>query len=83
MSPAKRVDPLRKYPWLLPNLLTGSLVVRQLTGSAGSTGTYEVTPPQVVVSEAMTGTNLVNDITMNINQAPVVAPVNVRLAVQA
>ncbi len=66
----------------LGNLLTGSLVVRQLTGSAGNVGLYQVTPGQTVASEAMNCTNLLDDITMNINQAPVVAPVNVSLVVQ-
>jgi hypothetical protein len=62
------------------NLLTGTLVVTQLTGSPGGEGLYTVSPPQLVASETMTGTTLLDDITMNINQAPVVAPANVHLA---
>jgi hypothetical protein len=41
---------------VIPGLTGPTQITAQLTGSAGSTGTYTVTPSQTVASHAMTGT---------------------------
>ncbi len=55
-------------------LLTGTalLVVSQLNGSIGGTGAYVVSFTQNIPSQNLTATTLVDDIQMNINQAPTV-----------
>ncbi len=63
-------------------LASGTTIVGQLTGVTGQTGTYSVSTPQAVSSEAMTATELVNDITMNINQAPSIAAADIQLALR-
>jgi len=61
-------------------LVVGTAIVAQLTGSAGSTGTYQITQSQTVSSEsmnviAMTATS----IQMLINQMPVTAANNINV----
>jgi hypothetical protein len=63
-------------------LAMGTTIVAQLTGSAGGIGTYSVSIPQAVSSEAMTGTNLVDAIAVNINQAPAVSAANIMVILQ-
>jgi hypothetical protein len=60
-------------------LASGTLIVTQLSGSAGSTGTYQVSILQSITSEAMTATTLQNDVQMNINQAPGISTGNVNM----
>ena len=64
-------------------LPSGTTILAQLTGTPGQTGTYTVSTGQTVSSEAMTATDLVNDITMNINQAPSIAPADIQLALRS
>jgi hypothetical protein len=58
------------------NLAPGTTVV------SGSGSTWTVTPSQTVSSEAMTATALVNDITVNISQAPAISAGNIYLVLQ-
>lgn len=60
-------------------LQSGTLIVAQLSGSTGSTGTYQVSISQAVSSEPMTATTLSNDVQMNINQAPGISAGNVNM----
>lgn len=60
----------------------GTLIVNQLTGSPGSTGTYTVSISQSLGAEPMTATTLVNDATMNINQAPAISAANICLILE-
>jgi hypothetical protein len=64
------------------NLAQGTTIVTQITGPTGGAGTYQVSILQVVASEAMSGTQLVNRITMNIDQAPAVSAGNIQLLLQ-
>ena len=66
------------------DVASGTTIVNQLTGSAGSTGTYTVSisQPAPVPSENMTGTALVNSVQMNINQAPAVSQNSIALILQ-
>lgn len=58
------------------NLASGTTIV------SGSGTSWVVSPSQTVASETMTGTTLVNSITMNINEAPAVSAANIALALQ-
>jgi hypothetical protein len=61
----------------------GTLIVAQLTGSTtGGTGTYSVSISQTVASENMTSTTLVNSVTMDIDQAPVIDAPDITLLLQ-
>lgn len=60
-------------------LVPGTLIVAQLTGSPGSTGTYQVSISQSVSSEVMTATTLDDSAAVNINQAPAVSASNIAL----
>jgi hypothetical protein len=64
------------------NLAQGTTIVSQLTGPTGGAGTYVVSILQTVATEAMSGTALVNRITMNIDQAPAVSAGNIQLLLQ-
>jgi hypothetical protein len=63
-------------------LAVGTLIVAQLTGPTGGVGTYQLNNAQMVALEPMTATNLINDVTMNIDQAPAVAASNIGLVLQ-
>ena len=63
------------------HVLNGTTITALGTGTGG-TGTYTVSSSQTVSSENMTATNLVNDIQMNINQAPSVSENNIALQLQ-
>lgn len=60
----------------------GTLIVTQLSGMAGGIGTYSISISQTVLSETMSTTTLVNDVTMNANQAPAVSAVNIDVILQ-
>jgi hypothetical protein len=60
----------------------GTVIVTQLTGSTGSTGTYQVTNSQTLASETMNATLLQNDVTVTIGQAPAVSAQNIQLILQ-
>ena len=62
-------------------LLTGTTVTGYLTGNGG-VGTYSISKAQAVSSELMSATELVNDVVMNINQAPALAGENIHLALE-
>jgi Baseplate J-like protein len=66
------------------DVANGTTIVSQLTGSAGSTGTYTVSisQPAPVASESMTGTALVNSVQMDIDQVPAVAQNSIALILQ-
>lgn len=64
----------------LATILTGTTIVTQLTGSAGSTGTYQVSQAQSLVSGPLTATALLNSLALNINQAPAIAAANIHVA---
>lgn len=57
---------------------TGTTITALGSGSGG-TGTYTISTSQTVSSESMTATTLVNDLTLNIDQAPSVAAANIGL----
>jgi hypothetical protein len=64
-------------------LAQGTVIVEQLTGSTGSTGTYQVSVSQTIASpDAMTATTLTDLVTMNINQAPAVSAGNIQLILE-
>lgn len=58
------------------HLLPGTVVV------SGSGSTWTISPSQTVGSEVMTSTTLVNDLTVNINQAPAVSAANIQMVLQ-
>lgn len=60
-------------------IASGTIVTAFGTGDSG-VGTYTVSVSQTVANEAMDSTDLVNDVTMNINQAPAVSPNNIHMA---
>lgn len=62
------------------NIQPATYIVSQLTGTAGSTGTYSVTPSQTAASAAATGTNMTNSEAININQIPVTSPADINLS---
>jgi hypothetical protein len=61
------------------NVLQGTTITAFGTGTGG-TGTYTVSKSQTVTSETMNATNMVDSVTMNINQTPAVSAVNIMLA---
>ena len=61
-------------------LQQNTLIQNQVSGTPGGAGVYQVSIAQMITSEQMTATNLVNDVTMNINQAPAVSAANIQLA---
>jgi hypothetical protein len=63
-------------------LATGTTIVSQLSGTFGGTGTYQVSIAQTVTSETMTATNLVNDVTMTMAQAPSIVALNINTITQ-
>jgi hypothetical protein len=63
-------------------LQPGTLIVSQLTGPTGGSGTYMVSVSQTVASESMTATTLGTGNTMNINQAPTISAANIQLILQ-
>ena len=60
-------------------LLLGGTTITGLGSGTGGPGTYSVSRSQTVTSESMNATNLVNDVTLNINQAPSVAAPNIQM----
>jgi hypothetical protein len=62
-------------------LLTGTTITAFGTGTGGA-GTYTVSRAQTVPSESMSATGLVNDLTMNIDEAPAISAPNIQLALQ-
>ena len=63
-------------------LLTGTTVTGYLTGDGG-VGTYSISQAQTIAAELMSATTLVNDVVMNINQAPALAAANIHLALES
>jgi hypothetical protein len=57
----------------------GTIIVQQLTGTTGGTGTYQISVAQTLASESMNATTLANDVQMNIDQAPAVSAQNIQL----
>jgi hypothetical protein len=57
----------------------GTLIVSQLSGSAGGTGTYEVSISQNLAGGTLQLIDLGNDYTGNVNQAPTIAAPNIAL----
>jgi hypothetical protein len=64
------------------NLSMGTTIIVQLTGAPGGSGTYQVSAIQTVVLEMMSATNLVDRITMQINQAPAVSANSIMTVLQ-
>lgn len=64
------------------NVKSGTTIVAQLTGAAGGVGTYSISDTQTVASEAMDATTLINDIALNINQAPSILAAHVQVSLQ-
>ena len=67
------------------NVVNGTTIVSQLSGTTGGAGTYQLgvsaaASSQNVSSESMTTITMVNDVQMNINQAPTIATAAVNLA---
>jgi hypothetical protein len=67
------------------DVVNGTTIVSQLSGTAGGAGTYQLgvstaAQAQNVSSESMSTITMVNDVQMNIDQAPTVAAANVNLA---
>jgi hypothetical protein len=58
---------------------SGTLILAQTGGTPGGDGTYTVSIAQAIASGPMTATTLVNSVTMNIDQAPVIAPSGIAL----
>lgn len=57
------------------NVADGTTIVSQLTGTAGSTGTYTVTPTQTALSAPISAALVTaNSIGVNIDRTPVTAP---------
>lgn len=61
------------------NVTQATTIVAQLTGPTGGAGTYTVSQSQTVGSEAMLTVPLVNDVALNMNQAPAIAALQVML----
>ena len=60
------------------NLVPGTAVTGQLTGSAGGVGTYSVNYPQTLALEAVSGVSpTLFDCTVNINQVPSINTANI------
>lgn len=60
------------------NVADGTLIVTQLTGTAGSTGTYTITPTQTALSAPITASLVTaNSIGVNIDRTPVTAPTEI------
>lgn len=60
---------------------TGTVITAFLTG-AGGVGTYSVSGTQTVVSGVLNSTRMLDDVTVNANQAPAVATENIHLAIR-
>jgi len=59
-------------------LNTGTTIAALGTGTGG-TGTYTLFDTQTISSEAMTATNLANDLSLDIDEAPAIAPENIHV----
>lgn len=57
----------------------GTEIVAQLSGSPGSVGTYQVSVAQVLSSEVMSATMLLDDVALNVDIAPAVSALNIQL----
>lgn len=64
------------------NVLNGTTITALGTGTGG-TGTYVVSQSQTVSSTTLTTTNLVNDATVDIDQAPSISAPNIHLVLEA
>lgn len=65
----------------LLNVENGTTILSLGTGTGG-VGTYNVSHTQTVGSETMNSTRMLDDVTLNINQAPAVASTNIALALR-
>lgn len=63
-------------------LAQGTLIVSQLSGTTGGTGTYQLSIGQTVSSEAMNATTLTDFVAMGISQAPAVSQANIQLLLE-
>jgi hypothetical protein len=63
-------------------LLASGTIITALGSGTGGTGTYTVSNSQTIMSEAMTATNLLNDVQLSINSAPGISAGNVNLVLQ-
>jgi len=63
-------------------LIENGTVITGFGTGTGGVGTYNVSGTQTVASESMTATRMVDDVTVNIDQAPAIATDNVHLITQ-
>lgn len=66
----------------VPTIASGTVIQTQSGGTPGGVGTYTLSISQSVSSEGMTSTTLLNDFSVNINEAPAVSANNIQLALQ-
>lgn len=83
VAPSQTVGSTAMTAQDVSRLAAGTVIAAQLTGSAGGTGTYTVTGSQTLAADAMYVTNLVNDVTMDIDEAPAVSIAAIQLALRA